>query len=140
MAMKKFSSALLALSILLCFTITGRSRESASSVIGEVLPENITSIEMSGFYNGGELEPWELTQAEIDALRTWIGQLSLKHRTYAEGETPNRVWNGGTSYGFDVNDGEVSFAWAYIDRAYIVYEGEWYEITNTSDPPLDLNI
>ncbi len=134
--MGKFSSFLLA--ILLCFTITGCSNENASSVIREVLPENITSIEMSGFYNGGELEPRELTQAEIDELRTWINQLSLKHRTYAEGKTPNRVWNGGTSYGFNVNDGEVSFAWANIDRAYIQYDGEWYEIMNTSAPPLDL--
>jgi len=138
--MKKFGSLLLALSIMLCFTITGCSNESASSVIDEVLPENITSIEVSGFRNGGELEPWELTQAEIDELRTWINQLSLKHRTYAEGETPNMVWNGGTSYGFNVNDGEVSFAWTNIDRAYIQYDGEWYEITNTSNPPLNLSI
>jgi len=140
MAMKKFSSILLALSILLCFTITGCSNESASSVINEVLPENITSIEMSGFYNGGELEPWELTQTEIDELRTWINQLSLEHKTYAEGKTPNRVWNGGTSYGFNVNDGEVSFAWANIDKAYIVYDGEWYEVMNPSTPPLDLAV
>jgi len=138
MAMKKFSSILLALSILLCFTITGCSNESTSSVIDDVLPENITSIEMSGFYNGGELEPWELTQTEIDELRTWMNQLSLEHKTYAKGETPNRVWNGGTSYEFNVNNGEVFFAWVNIDRAYIVYDGEWYEIMNTSTSPLDL--
>lgn len=135
--MKKFSSILLTLSILLCFTITGCSNESVSSVIDEVLPESITSIEMSGYYNG-ELEPWELTQTEIDELRIWINQLSLEHRTYAEGETPNRVWNGGTSYGFNVNDGELFFDWVYIDKAYILYDGEWYEITNTLTPPLDL--
>ncbi len=137
--MKKFSSILLALSILLCFTITGCSNESASSVIDEVLPESITSIKMSG-YHGSELEPRELTQTEINELRTWISQLSLEHRTYAEGETPNRVWNGGTSYGFNVNDGELSFDWVYIDKAYILYDDEWYEITNTSNPPLNLSI
>lgn len=135
--MRKFSYILLVLSILLCFTITGCSNESTSSVIDEVLPESITSIEVSGYYNG-ELEPWELTQTEIDELRTWIDQLSLEHRTYAEGETPNRVWNGGTSYGFNVNDGELLFDWVHSDKVYILYDSEWYEIMNTSTPPLDL--
>lgn len=133
--MKKISFILFVLSILLCFTITGCSNESASSVI--VLPENITGIEMSGYYNG-ELGPSALTQAEIDELGTWITRLSLKHRTYAEGETPNRVWNGGVSYDFNINDGEISFAWVHSDKVYILYDSEWYEIMNTSTPPLDL--
>lgn len=136
--MKKFSSVLFAVSMLLCFTFTGCSNEGASSVIDEIRPESITRIEVSAFYNGGDLEPWELTQAEIEELDTWITQLSLKHRTYAEGETPNRIWNGGVSYTFNINDGQTSFTWVYIDKAYIYYEGEWYEIINTSTPPLDL--
>ena len=134
--MKKFSFVVLVLSVLLCFTITGCSKkESASSVLA--IPENITSIEASGYYNG-ELEPWELTQAQIDELGAWITQLSLKHRTYAEGETPNKVWNGGVFYGFNINDGEISFAWVHSDKVYILYDSEWYEITNISTPPLGL--
>lgn len=134
--MKKLRFVFLELAILLCVTVTGCSNESASSVI--VLPENITSIEMSGYYNG-ELEPSALTQAEIDELGTWITQLSLKHRTYAEGETPNKVWNGGVSYDFNINDGEISFAWVHSDKVYILYDSEWYEIMNTSEPPLSLS-
>lgn len=134
--MKKFSFILAALSVLLCSAMAVCSRESASSVI--VLPEDITSVEISGFYNGGELEPWTLTQAEIDELSTWIAQLSLEHRTYAEGETPNKVWSGGVSYRFNVNDGEISFSWVSIDKAYILYDSEWYEIVNPSAPPLGI--
>lgn len=136
--MKKFSPAALVLSILLCLIVTGRSGKNASSVISEAIPENITSIEASGFYSGGELAPWELTQAEIEELNTWITQLSLKHRTYAEGEAPNEAYNGGVCYRFHINDGELSFTWSYIDKAYIQHDGEWYEITNTTTPPLDL--
>ena len=84
------------------------------------------------------MEPWELTQAEIEELITWVSQLSLKHRTYAEGKTPNRVYNGGVGYSFNINDGELTFDWASIDKAYILYDGKWYEITNTLTPPLDL--
>lgn len=135
--MKKSGFIMFALSVLLCLTITGCSNESASSVISEAIPENITRIEVSGYRNG-ELEPWELTQAEIEELNTWIPQLSLKHRTYAEGESPNKVYNGGIGYTFNINDGEMSLTWSYIDKAYILYDDEWYEITNTSTPPLDL--
>ncbi len=138
--MKRFSFVVLVLSVLLCFTIIYCSKKntlSTSSVL--VIPENITHIEVRGSRNGSELEPWELTQAEIDEFCTWINQLSLKHRTYAEGETPNKVWNGGVSYEFNINDDEISFAWVYIDKAYIFYDSEWYEIKNTSTPPLDLN-
>lgn len=85
--MKGLTLLHLGLLMLLCLIVTGCSVENASSVISEAIPENIARIEVSGFYNG-ELEPWELTQAEIEKLNTWITQLSLKHRTYAEGEAP----------------------------------------------------
>ena len=135
--MKKSHLAALVSSMLSCLIITGCSTENASSVIGEAFPENITHIEVSGFYNG-ELEPWELTQTEIEELDTWIAQLSLKHRTYAEGEAPNEVYAGGVCYRFDINDGEMSFTWVHIDAAYLQYDGGWYEITNTTTPPLGL--
>ena len=136
--MKGLTLLHLGLLMLLCLIVTGCSVENASSVISEAIPENIARIEVSGFYNG-ELEPWELTQAEIEKLYTWITQLSLKHRTYAEGEAPSEVYAGGVCYSFNINGGDMSFTWIYIDKAYIQYNGEWYEITNTTTPPLDLS-
>ena len=135
--MKRLYPAAIVLSMLSCLIVTGCSAENTSSVISEAIPENITHIEVSGFYNGA-LEPWELTQTEIEELDTWIAQLSLKHRTYAEGEAPNEVYAGGVCYRFDINDGEMSFTWVHIDAAYLPYDGGWYEITNTTTPPLGL--
>lgn len=136
--MKRFGFMVLVLSALLCTALIGCSKSNDISVINDAIPETITSIEVSGFHGGSELKPWELTQKEIEELNVWLPELSLEHRTYAKGEAPNEVWNGGTSYRFNVNDGELSFNWVYIDKAYIQYDGEWYEITNTSAPPLDL--
>lgn len=137
--MVKNRFSLFALFVLLCLiVIICVGRRGSSFMISEMIPENITRIEVSGSRNGSEVEPWELTQAEIDELCTWINQLSLKHRTYAEGETPNVVWNGGVSYSFNINDGEISFAWLYIYKAYILYDSEWYEIVNKSEAPLNL--
>ena len=136
--MKRFCFIVIVLSTLLCTALAGCSKSNDISVISDAIPETITSIEVSGFHGGSELQPWELTQEEIEELNVWLPELSLEHRTYAKGEAPNEVWNGGTSYRFNVNDGELSFNWVYIDKAYIQYDGEWYEITNTSAPPLGL--
>ena len=140
--MKKYRLILSMLAVLLCVTVTGCSSKDKgiSLILGDVLPEKITSIEVSGFYNGGDLEPWQLTQEEIEELNAWLSELSLKHRTYAEGKAPNEVWNGGSAYQFNVNDGELSFSWANIDTAYIQYDGERYEIINKSVPPLNLDV
>ena len=138
--MKRLGLTMLALTILLCLTIAGCSNESSPSVISEAIPENITSIEVSGYSNGNKLEPWGLTQTEIEELRTWVAHLSLEHKAYAKGEAPDEVWNGGISYDFNFNNGKLSFSWVFIDKAYIWCNSEWYEIKNTSDPPLDLSI
>lgn len=138
--MKKRVQILSILLILLCLAAAGRFGGRESPVTIGMLPQDITQAEASGFYNGTELAPWKLEPEEIGELRAWAERLSLRHRTYAEGEAPNEIWCGGASYRFSLNGGEKSFAWLYIDQAYIRYGGEWYEITNTSVPPLNLNV
>ena len=52
--MKKYRLILSMLAVLLCITVTGCSSKDKgiSPILGDVLPEKITSIEVSGFYNG----------------------------------------------------------------------------------------
>lgn len=137
--MKKNRFYVFALFVLLCLiVIICVGKRGSSFLISEMIPENITRIEVSGFQNGGELEPWELDQEEIEELTEWLSELSLRHKTYGEGKSPNIIWNGGVSYEFNINDGELSFAWLYIDKAYIYYDDEWYVIVNKSEAPLNL--
>lgn len=140
--MKKYRFFFLALAILLCFSVTACSGEtapdeSASSIVGELIPGNITNAELSVAHNA-ELKTQTLTQAEIEELSEWVSQLSLTHRSFQEGETPSDG-EGGSAYIFRFNDDEMSFAW--IDtgsKHFIHYEDEWYEINNTSDAPLEM--
>ena len=140
--MKRFRFIFLGLAILLCVTVTACSGEtvpdeSASSIVDELIPDNISSVELSFAYDT-ELKTQTLTQTEIEELSAWVSQLSLTHRLFQEGETPSDT-EGGTFYGFSFNDDEMYFAWVDIgSKHFIHYEGEWYEINNTSEPPLDL--
>ena len=140
--MKKYRFIFLGLAILLYVTVTACSGEtvpdeSASSIVDELLPDNITSVELSIAYNT-ELKTQTLTQTEIEELSAWVSQLSLTHRSFQEGKTPGDG-EGGLAYWFNFNDDAMYFSWVDIGRAqYIIYSGEWYEINNTSEPPLDL--
>ena len=68
--MKKINLIMLLLTVLLCGMVTGCSKEEAL-VLDDVIPDNITSVEISGFYGGSELKLRELTQEEIEELNTW---------------------------------------------------------------------
>lgn len=136
--MKRMCSSMLALAILLCGMAAGCSKKDAASVFGDAMPEKITQVEASGFYNGGVVAPWELTQAEMEELSTWLGGLSLKQKTFSKGEFPGDE-DGGTAYEFNINGSELTFVWVDIGTAeYVLYNSEWYEIINTSVPPLGL--
>ena len=49
--MKKINLIMLLLTVLLCGMVTGCSKEEAL-VLDDVIPDNITSVEISGFYGG----------------------------------------------------------------------------------------
>ena len=136
--MKKYKFSILALAILLCFSVTACSENERTSS-GLLIPENITSVELSGGqYNGGLVEPRELLQTEIEDLNTWVSQLSLIHKTFEKGNSPGDL-NGGTVYTFNFNGDETSFSWVDIGtEQYIHYGNEWYEIIDNSDAPLGM--
>ncbi len=142
--MKKLSIFLFGIAILLCVSFTACSSglvidDKTSAIVDEMIPESIVRVELGGGqYNGGWVEPRELSQTEIEELSAWVSQLSLTHRTFEEGESPGDL-SGCTGYTFNYNEDETSFTWVDTGtEKYIYYEDEWYEITNTLDAPLDL--
>lgn len=100
------------------------------------MPDEITEVEVSGYYNGGVIKPGEFIIQDFEAFKTWFAEFSFEHREFAEGKTPGETLAGGNSYQFDVNNEELVFTYAdFGTGAYIVYDNEWYEITNPSEPP-----
>ncbi len=110
----------------------------ASRVIDISLPEEITSIEVGGYYNGGVIQSGEFVIKDFDAFKVWFAQLSLEHREFEEGKTPGQTLAGGDAYEFDINNsGEIWFTYVENGTTYIIYGDEWYEVTNPSEPPFE---
>lgn len=108
----------------------------ANRVESIIMPDEITEVEVSGYYNGSVIKPGEFVIQDLEAFKTWFAELSFEHREFAEGKTPGETLAGGNSYQFDVNNGALVFTYADFGiGAYIVYDNEWYEITNPSEPP-----
>jgi len=108
----------------------------ANRVGSIIMPDEITEVEVSGYYNGSVIKPGVFVIQDFEAFKTWFAEISFEHREFAEGKNPGETLAGGNSYQFDVNNEELVFTYADFGiGAYIVYDNEWYEITNPSEPP-----
>lgn len=100
-----------------------------------LLPDEITEIEVGGYYNGGVINSGDFVVQDFKSFKDWFAQLSLEHKEFADGKSSAETYAGGDSYEFDINNGALYFT--YIDNgigAYVVYENEWYEVLNPSEP------
>ncbi len=102
-----------------------------------LLPDEITEIEVGGYYNGSVIKSGDFVIQDFISFKDWFAQLSLEQKEFADGKSPAETYAGGDSYEFDINNGALYFT--YVDHgngAYVVYENEWYEVLNPSEPPL----
>ena len=101
-----------------------------------LFPDEITEIEVGGYYNGSVIKAGDFIVQDIKSFKDWFAQLSLEHKEFAAGKSPAETYAGGDSYEFSINNGALYFT--YVDHgigAYVVYENEWYEVLNPSEPP-----
>ena len=107
------------------------------SIFVELFPADTKTVKVS--YSAGtaaetEIEP---TRQEITDVMDWASSLDLELQDYEEGEAPNQVYAGGEAYLFDINNGEGSFSYLWINNYYIYKTGEWYLVKNPTLPPID---
>jgi len=113
-------------------------RTPANRVGSITMPDEITEVEVSGYYNGGVIQPEDFVVEDFDEFAEWFSLLSLEHRTFEEGKNPGEMYAGGDSYTFDINDGALTFTYAIGGSPvteYIIYDEEWYEVLNPSELP-----
>lgn len=67
-----------------------------------------------------------------------LADLQYKHQTYTKGNSPDDV-EGGEVYNFEMAEGDYP-RFSYIingkNNCYLLIEGEWYSVSNLSNPPV----
>lgn len=123
------------ISILFLVAILTVVLAGCSSTDIKLLPESIEQVDVTYSVYSNTTEKRTLDSAGISDWTAWVEGLSLKHKTFDDGETPGAVYAGGESYLFDINNGELTFS--YIDfgtEAYIYYRDEWYKASKPKSP------
>ena len=82
---------------------------------------------------------WEMEDEETEAVKAWADGLELQYVTFSEGSTPADT-EGGMCYDFTINDGESAFSYVDSGRCYILFQNEWYEVKNPSEPPVEMRV
>ena len=104
-----------------------------------LLPDEITEIEVGGYFNGSVIKSGDFVIQDFSSFKDWFAQLSLEQKEFADGKSPAKIYAGGDSYEFDINNGVLYFTYVdYGNGAYVVYENKWYEVLNPSEPPMDV--
>lgn len=130
--MQKHWIAILFLLVILTVSLAG-----CNSTDINLLPESVEQVDVTYSAYSNTTEEQTLDLEGISDWIAWGEELSLKHETFEDDETPSAVYAGGESYLFDINNGELIFY--YIDfgtKAYIYYSDEWYKVSKPSDPPI----
>ena len=109
-----------------------------TDIFVELFPDDIDKVKMT--YSAGTTIESEkiLTKKELVDVMDWASGLDLELQRIEECEAPNEAYAGGEEYVFDINDGEETFSYIWIDNYYIVKGGKWYLVNNPMLPPVDM--
>lgn len=86
----------------------------------------------------GQITKSAVEGSSLDELRTWADGLEYEHKVFEKGNTPGDA-EGGEVYSFELMEGDFPGFSYYIggpDNCYLVMEGEWYKVSNPSNPPM----
>lgn len=86
----------------------------------------------------GQFTEWTIEGDEIAPLQTWANGLEYELSEWEEGHTPGDA-DGGETYDFALTGGAYP-GFVYLiagpDACYLLIEGDWYTVSNPSDPPV----
>jgi len=117
-------------------TAEGSSAEPGP--VAAFLDGNVTRVEVTHSVYGKDTT-WTVEEEEtLERLREWAGGLDYVPYEYEEGESPGDL-AGGEAYAFAVTGAEFpgfSYVFCGPDDCYLYVGGEWYSVSNPSDPPV----
>lgn len=134
-SIKKLMVFVLALICILALCSCGWNSQNA---VATVFSENVTKVDITHRIGTGATH-WSIEGTEIETLREWYNKLNYKVIEVKEGQVPGDV-NGNEVYTFEFTGGEW-LGFSYVingdNDCYILNpEGNWFAVTNPSDPPI----
>ncbi len=130
--MKKQLLLLLTLSFLLVLAACGPSDSNAASIM-----DSVTEVEITHILSGTESQ-WTVDGDKLETLKNWISGLHYSMVQFEDGNSPGDA-DGGEVYSFSMTDIDhpgFSYVINGLDRCYLLMDGNWYSVSNPSNPPV----
>lgn len=127
------------LSFLLALAACGKSGSNPASdnLISASILDSVTEVETTHILSGTESQ-WTVDGDELETLKNWILSLNYSMVQFEDGNSPGDE-NGGEVYSFnmtDINHPGFSYVINGPDRCYLLMDGNWYSVSNPSNPPV----
>lgn len=137
--MKRQLLLILTLSFLLALAACGTSdtNSASDSLISVSIMNSVTKAEITHIISGTE-SLWTVDGGELEALKDWMSGLNYSMIQFEKGKSPGDG-DGGEAYSFDMADtGHPGFSYVINgpDRCYLLMDGNWYSVSNPSNPPV----
>lgn len=125
--------------IIMMFSLAGcnGSQDGSHSPIAAWFEKDIPKIKIV-HYTGGSTVEWTVENEQADLLRNWASELECELLAFEEGQSPGDS-DGGEVYTFSpAEDGHPDFSYVIngTDNCYLSADGNWYSVSNPSNPPL----
>lgn len=133
--MKKLIALVLTFVCILSLCSCGWNSQKA---VATVFSENVTKVNIAHRI-GTETANWSIKGVEVNLLREWFDSLDYRHIEVKEGQTPGDV-NGNEVYTFEFTGGDW-LGFSYVingenDCDLLNPEGNWFSVTNPTNPPV----
>lgn len=135
--MKRSVTSALVIAAMLSLAGCGQSNPALGSAPAISISDSATEIEVTHIISGAESQ-WTVKSDELEPLKNWISGLNYRMVQFEEGQSPGDE-AGGEAYGFDMTDVDHP-GFSYVingpDRCYLLMDGNWYSVSNPSNPPI----
>lgn len=137
--MKKQRLLILALSFLLVPAACGTSgsKPTSDNLISASIADSVKKVEITHIISGTE-SLWTVDGDELETLKDWMSGLNYSIVQCEKGNSPGDG-DGGEAYSFAMTDTDCP-GFSYVingpDSCYLLVDGNWYSVSNPSDPPV----
>lgn len=106
-------------------------------LISVYIGDEVTKVDITHYISGRSTE-WAAEGEDVDDLRDWVSKLEYELFAFEEGQSPGDG-DGGEVYDFTLTEGDCP-GFSYVingpEDCYLLIEGNWYSVSNPSDPPV----
>lgn len=135
--MKRFIMFAIVIAAMLSLIGCGQSNSALGNPSDISISDSVTEVEITHIISGTESQ-WTVKGDGLETLKNWILRLNYNMVQFEKGNAPGDE-DGGEVYRFcmtDIDHPGFSYVINAPDRCYLLMDGNWYSVSNPSNPPV----